>query len=102
MNTGFRNITEVKRANKAIGHFWFAPDPVNQHRVETKIIGGHYWVESANLGCTGRRDRRGYAAVAADPNGAVSYLHGAERFPTLDGARAIIDAIVNNREDVSK
>lgn len=91
----FKNITEIKRANKALGHHWFTHDPVSNYRVETKVLGGHYWVESAN---NFDQTARVFFAVAADPSGAVSYLHGAERFAFLDDARAIIDAIIDGRD----
>jgi hypothetical protein len=90
----FRNITEVKRANKAIGHHWFESDPTRNYRRETALLGGHYWVESSdNFDGTARE----YMAVATDANGGVSYLHGAQRFATLAQARAIIDTIIEGR-----
>lgn len=88
----FRNITEVKKANKAMGHHWFS---VKDARRVTPLIGGFYWVESLpNFDDTGRD----YMAVAASPDGAIQYLADAERFATLQEAKAIIDNIVNNRE----
>ncbi len=92
----FRNITEVKRANKALGHHWFEADPSREHRRETDIIGGFYWVESS---WDFNRTNREFLAVAASPDGAIQYLHGAERFATLAEAKAIIDAIVDGRDE---
>jgi hypothetical protein len=83
------------RANKAIGHYWFEHDPLRAYRRETKLLGCRYWVESSwNYDGT----KREYLAVAADPNGGVGYLHGAERFPTLAEAVAVINAILDGRE----
>jgi hypothetical protein len=82
------------RANKAIGHYWFEHDPVRAYRRETKLLGGRYWVESSwNFDGT----KREYLVVAAEPNGGVGYLHGAERFPTLAEAVAVINAILEAR-----
>jgi hypothetical protein len=90
----FRNITEVKHANRALGHHWFVADPTRNYRRETILLGGRYWVESSdNFDGTARE----YMAVAADPNGRISYLHGAERFVTLAQARAIIDTIIEGK-----
>jgi hypothetical protein len=90
----YKNFTEIRRANKAIGHHWFEVDPTRNHRRETVLLGGRYWVESRdNFDGTARE----YLAVAADPNGRVSYLHGAQRFATLAQARAIIDTIIEGK-----
>lgn len=92
--SGYRNITEVKRANKAIGHHWFEYDPTREHRRETPIIGGFYWVESLwNFDKTARL----FVAVAASPDGSIQYLAGAEHFATLADARAYVRQIVDNR-----
>jgi hypothetical protein len=89
-------LPEIKRANKAIGHYWFEHDPVRAYRRETKLLGGRYWVESSwNYDGT----KREYLAVAADPNGGIGYLHGTERFPTLAEAVAVINAILDGRAD---
>jgi hypothetical protein len=94
--TRYLNFREVKQANKAIGHHWFDADNARQHWIETRLIAGLYWVESSwNYEATGRE----YRAVAVAPDGAVSYLHGAEAFPTRDDARAVIDAIIEGRAD---
>ena len=92
----FKNITEVKRANKELGHHWFSTSTVKYFnaRVETPVLGGYYWVESQD---NYDRTKREYLAVSAAPDGAVSYLHGAERFNTLAEAKAIIDAIIEGR-----
>lgn len=93
----FKNISEVKKANKTAGHYWFSPDTVKYFasRVETPVIGGFYWVESQrNYDGTARE----YKAVAASPDGDISYLHGAEGFATLEDAKAVIDEIIASRE----
>ena len=95
--TGFKNITEVKRANKARGHYWFSPATVKsfKSRVETPVQGGFYWVESTtNYNDTARE----YLAVGCSPDGDIQYLHGAQRFATKASAQRIIDAILKARE----
>lgn len=69
----FRNITEVKKANKAAGHFWFSPATIKAFtsRVESPIMGGRYWVESTtNADDTDRE----YKLVVAHDSGDVQYL----------------------------
>lgn len=111
---GFKNITEVKKANKAIGHHWFDRDTIEYHgsKVETPVMGGFYWVESAwknaadkfdfdhhaNLSPDDYELGRAYRAVGASPDGAVQYLYGAERFPTLQSAIRYITGIIESRE----
>lgn len=85
----YKTITEIKAANKALGHFWF-DQPC---RTETPILGGYYWVESRP-----RDDdpgRRWYAPVKADDEGMVFWVDtNANRLDTLDAARAVIDEIL--------
>lgn len=88
----FKNMTEVKKANKAIGHHWFSvPD---SHRVSPLVV-GRYWIES-NAPLQDDGPRRIFA-VAAAPNGEVSYLKGADTFDSIAAARAYIDAIIEGR-----
>ncbi len=44
----FKNISEVKAANKALGHYFFTPQTMRfwRSRVETKLYGGQYFVTS--------------------------------------------------------
>jgi hypothetical protein len=115
--SGFKNITEVKRANKAIGHHWFSRESVEYHgsRVETPVMGEHYWVESAWKNAADHFDyshhanhlspddyelSRVYRPVAVDPNGAVQYLRP-NGYKTLAEAKAVIDDILAGRPSYS-
>jgi hypothetical protein len=91
----YRNITEVKKANKAAGYFWFSPSTIKHFgvRVETPVMDGRFWVESAR---TYDDEGREYKLVTADDAGAVDYLFAEGttnilRFPTRTQA---IDALV--------
>jgi hypothetical protein len=89
----YRNITEVKKANKAAGKFWFSPATIKSFgaRVETPIMDGRFWVESTR---TYDDEVREYKLVTAEDAGEVSYLRiGGDiaRFPTRTEA---IDALV--------
>lgn len=88
----FRNITEVKRANRAIGHHWFN---AKLGRAVTPLMGGFYWVEAVPNYDGMATD---YMAVGASPDGAVQYLHGAEHFATKAEALAIITDILKARD----
>ena len=76
--TTYRNITEVKKANKAVGHYWFSPDTIKHFasRVETPIMGGRYWVESTRNADDSDRE---YKLCAASDDGVVGYLHDDKR-----------------------
>lgn len=94
----FKNIAEIKRANRAGGHYWFSPDTIRFFgaKVETPVIGGFYWVESTDNYDNTRRE---FLAVGASPTGDISYLRGGERFTTKEQALAVINDIVENRND---
>ncbi|WP_195165881.1 hypothetical protein [Mycobacteroides abscessus] len=92
---GFNNIAEVKKANKALGHHWFDPDPSREHRVETEVLGGFYWVESMKQ--FNESDPRVFKGVACAPNGEITYLNGAEEFATKELAVQYINGIIENR-----
>lgn len=87
---GFRNLAEIKKANSAIGHHWFEHDRQREHRVESDLIAGRYWIESAwNFEGT----QRNYALVEAAEDGSIQYLLAARRFDDIESARAELDAI---------
>lgn len=76
----FRNITQVKAANKAGGYFWFSPDTVRffNSRVESRVKGGHYWVESIQ----GDADwPRQYRIAIVDDDGSIRWRADADHTP---------------------
>jgi hypothetical protein len=99
----YRNITEVKRANKAAGYFWFSP-ATRKHwgaRVETPVMDGRFWVESAR---TYDDEGREYKLVyATDDAGAVDYFRAGGtdilRFPTrAEAIDALVEYIAKEKE----
>lgn len=99
----YRNITEVKRANKAAGRFWFSPATIKCFgaRVETPIMDGRFWVESAR---TYDDEGREYKLVTADDAGEVDYLRTGDsmdilRFPTrTEAIDALVEYIAKQKE----
>lgn len=97
----YRNITEIKKANKAAGHYWFSTETVRHlaARVETPIIEGRYWVESTQTDDSGRE----YKLCAASDEGVVGYLHDDNRnilrFPTrTEAIDHLVDYISRKQE----
>ena len=92
----FRNITEIKKANKAAGRFWFSPKTAKffQSRVETPIMSGRYWVESTtNYDDTARE----YKLCVVDASGDIEYIFKPGTYETLkfDTRVAAIDALTD-------
>lgn len=94
---GYKSIADAERANKALGHDWFAPQSREYHGaiVETGIIGQFYWVESANKELGNDESPRVYRVVACDPNGAIQYLSGGDTFVDVEAAKAYIDSVTS-------
>lgn len=86
---GFSGFAEIKRANKAVGHYWFEHDPQREHRIESQLLNGRFWIESA--WAEPEQRSRCYQLVAADEDGTVSYMLEARRFNSLEAARAALD-----------
>lgn len=86
---GFTDFAAVKAANTAFGHFWFAPDPQREHRIESPLIAGRYWIESqwADFDQTSRV----YQAVEASDDGSIRYLFDAQRFDGIDAAHSALN-----------
>lgn len=69
----YRNITEIKQANKAIGHYWFSPATVKHFasRVESPVMEGRYWVESTRNADNSDRE---YKVCRVDDHGVIRYV----------------------------
>lgn len=99
MSTGYATVDQIKQANKKRGHDWFSDATVKYHgsKVETEIIAGFYFVESSYRALGEPDSGRAFRAVAANPDGAVSYLAGGDAFATVDEARAYINSVIGGR-----
>lgn len=97
-NATYRNITEVKKANKALGRYWFSPDTVRffKSRVETPIIAGRYWVESTT---TYNDEGREYKLARVGDDGDISYVDYRNNvYPTLIAAKAALLDLIAKEE----
>lgn len=84
----YNNISEIKKANKERGHFWFNEDC----RAETGIIEGRYWIESRPKDLRGEETGRTYGVVMAEDNGEVRWVDSeAILLPTFEEAKAVLD-----------
>ena len=99
MSTGYATIDQIKQANKNRGHDWFSAATVEYHgsKVETEVIADFYFVESSHRTLGEPDSGRVFRAVAANPDGAVSYLAGGDAFATVDEARAYINGVIGGR-----
>jgi hypothetical protein len=93
----YRNITEIKKANKAAGKYWFSPATIKAFasRVETPIMEGRYWVESTRNYDDTARD---YKLVVADDSGNVEYVRDPAGYDILCFSTrvAAIDALTEH------
>lgn len=69
---GWRSFDELRRANIAIGQYWFDRDTIAywRTRVESGFIAGHWFVTSDDPG----GDERVYRARYADDTGRVTTI----------------------------
>ncbi|MEB3023072.1 MULTISPECIES: hypothetical protein [Mycolicibacter] len=89
---GFHDFAEIRKANEAIGHFWFEHDPQRGHRIETPLLDGRYWIESQWADFD--ESSRCYQLVEVSTDGSIKYLLDARRFEGIDEARAELNAIL--------
>jgi hypothetical protein len=99
MSGGYSTIDEIKTANKKIGHSWFSEATSKEHgsKVESEVIGGFYYVESSFHYVGDPDSGRAYRAVAASPDGSISYLAGGDVFTTAADARNYIETFAESR-----
>ncbi len=81
--TVYANIADIKRANKALGHYFFEPDTMRffNSRVGSKVYGGRYFITSEQREPYPYRDMSGnlqpaterrYTIREAMPDGSIS------------------------------
>jgi hypothetical protein len=97
--SGFATIEDVQRANEAIGHTWFDKASTEYHgsKVETDVIGGHYFVESQYAELGNHDSGRTFRVVAVAPDGGMQYLRSGEKFDSVDAAVAYIETVMSSR-----
>lgn len=90
----YRNITEIKAANKAAGQHWFAPSTLRffDSRVESKVIAGCYFVTSEKS-CWNNYSRV-YTLRKCEADGTIETVSKYGEFLTkkeaLDEAKALV------------
>ena len=90
--TDYETITEIKEANKAIGHHWFSRDTMRffNSRVESKVYGGHFFITSEKYMDD---DRRTYT-IRSCYNGHVDTVGEFQQYRTIEEARHAVKEIV--------
>lgn len=86
-NRCYSSMPEIKRANKALGHFWFTPSSMRffSSRIESEVIGGRYFVTSESDSKQGRR----YSVRMADDHGEI---HNVSAFMEYSTAAKAVEA----------
>ena len=84
-NKIWKNITEVKKANKAIGHHWFDFDAMSffKTKIETPILHNRYFITSEiNLS-----DIKKYSIREVNDNGSIDTLGEFHSFKSVKDAK---------------
>jgi hypothetical protein len=88
-------ITEVKRANKSAGRFWFSPETVKylKSRVESTVFADRFWIESVQNTLDGQViEPREYSIAEFDTDtGDISWVsvdYNRVKFTNVKDARA--------------
>jgi hypothetical protein len=84
----FEYISEVKAANKAKGHHWFAKGTMEffASRIESGVIGGRYFVTSEKTGFDD--ETRAFAVRVANDDGSIDTVGEFQEHATRDAAVA--------------
>lgn len=94
----YNTITDIRNANKAIGHHWFEPGTMRffQSRIASGVLGGRYFVTSEKDGCS---NPRRYTVRVADNVGRIDTVGDFQQFETLTAARVWLwETILRDRE----
>lgn len=89
----FSNMTDIKTANRELGHHFFDADTMRffRSRVESDVIGGRYFITSEQYeSSTGERAPRRYTVRVAKNNGDVDTVGEFQAFSTK--AEAVAEA----------
>ncbi len=80
----FKNIAELRAANKAINHHWFDRETIRffNSKIESKLHGGVYFVTSERFD----NEAKKFAIRKANPDGSVSTIGKMRDYATLEAA----------------
>ena len=95
----FRTISDVKAANRSLGHHWFDRDTVRffRSKIHGKMIAGRFFVSSSQfVGSDGDQFPRAFKVQVASDTGAVDTVSfdGSDEFPSAAAARSAIRAFL--------
>jgi hypothetical protein len=87
----FRTMSDVRHANKALGHYWFHRDTLRffKSRLESELIGGRYFVSSER----GPHGPRMFTIREVNPDGSIDTLGDFMAFKTCSAACDAIRAL---------
>lgn len=82
----YNTITDIRNANKALGHHWFEPGTMRsfQSRIASGVLGGRYFVTSEKNGCS---HPRLFTVRRANDDGSIDTVSDFQQFETLTAAR---------------
>jgi len=82
--TQFKSIAEVKKANKAIGQYWFNKETMAffDSKIESKLIEGQYFISSEYSPWGGKK----YTIRIVSPIGAVDTVGEFGKYETKEEA----------------
>jgi len=96
----FKNITEIKRANKQAGQHWFSTSTMRffESRAHPGVYGGRYFISSEQfIDSRGNADPRRYTIREAAPDGTVDTVGDFQGFPSLETAKAFAKELVDRK-----
>jgi hypothetical protein len=82
----FNTMTDIRHANYALGHCWFAPDTMRwwHSRIVSGVLGERYFVTSE---CQDDNHPRLFTVRMANDDGSIDTVSDFQQFRTLTEAR---------------
>jgi hypothetical protein len=89
----FRSISQIKDANKRIGHHWFQPEAMRffRSRIESGVYGGRYFISSEQFD---DNSPRLYTVHEASPEGKIDTIGEFQQYAHLEDARDAVKSLV--------
>lgn len=90
--TMFKTIAEVRKANKANGHFFFSPDTMKffNSKIETSLLKNRFFITSESFDGTARE----YAVRMVNDDSTIDMI--GDRYRTKAEAREALDAFIES------